>query len=311
MLGEIKKQFPLTLVALRTIGRTKSKWLSVFLVWLIVVFAREACAQSSPAISVQPQDQSVVQGIDAAFSVLASGQAPLAYAWYYEGALLLDDGYHTQGAASPQLIISNALTDDAGSYWVTVSNRHGMVTSKVATLTVIVPPSVTTQPSNQVVSLGVNVAINATATGSSPLSFRWQKDGVNLTDNGHVSGANDSTLTISSVQPGDIGNYRLIVTNVYGATTSAVGNLMVQPLMVWGASNTVPEAFTNAVAVAAGAYHEQYVYLGLKSDSTVAGWGATVPAGLRNVVAVSAGYRHGLALGSDGSVTGFGDNSFG
>lgn len=55
----------------------------------------------------------------------------------------------------------------------------------------------------------------------------------------------------------------------------------------------------------------QYVYLGLKSDRTIAGWGVDASAGSNNIVAVSAGYRHGLALASNGTVTGYGDDSFG
>jgi hypothetical protein len=109
----------------------------------------------------------------------------------------------------------------------------------------------------------------------------------------------------------DAGSYGVTVSNLYGAATSVEANLAIPPLVVWGESNTVPEMFTNAVAIAAGSYHEQYVYLGLKSDKTIASWGVNVPAGMSNVVAVSAGYQHGLALASNGVVTGFGDDSFG
>jgi hypothetical protein len=66
----------------------------------------------------------------------------------------------------------------------------------------------------------------------------------------------------------------------------------------------------NAVAIAAGGIH----ILALQSDGTVVGFGddsfgqATPPAGLSNVVAVSAGLLHSLALKSDGTVVGWGDN---
>lgn len=198
--------------------------LVAFLAWLLPT---AVCAQSAPTILAQPQDQSVVQGGSVAFTVLASGQAPLAYAWYHEDAPLLDDGYHTQGAASPQLIISNALTADASSYWVTVSNRHGMVTSRVAILTIWLPPSIATNPTSQIGVLNSNVTFAVIATGTEPLGYRWQKDGVKLANGGRISGATSSALVIAPVQTNDAGSYRAVVTNAYGAVTSAVATLTV------------------------------------------------------------------------------------
>ena len=61
---------------------------------------------------------------------------------------------------------------------------------------------------------------------------------------------------------------------------------------------TVPGGLSNVVAIAAGGYHS----LALKSDGTVVGWGdngygqTTVPAGLSNVAAIAAGGYHSLAL---------------
>src|SRR6202008_4371632 len=54
--------------------------------------------------------------------------------------------------------------------------------------------------------------------------------------------------------------------------------------------------------------------IALRTDGTVVGWGdnlygrCTPPPGLSNVVAVSAGSSHNLVLKSDGTVVAFGDN---
>ena len=68
-----------------------------------------------------------------------------------------------------------------------------------------------------------------------------------------------------------------------------------------------------ALAIAAGYDHS----LALMYDGTVVGWGdntfnqASPPPGLSNVVAIAAGYMHSVALCSNGTVVVWGDNSFG
>jgi len=189
--------------------------MAILLVSLAVALPRHVCAQSAPVISAQPQGQSVVQGSIALFSVLAAGQAPLAYAWYHNGFPVADDGIHTQGAAAPQLIISNTLAADAGSYWVTVSNRHGMVTSEVATLTVVLPPVILQQPQTQDGVAALSASFEVTAMGTPPLGYQWKKDGVD------IPAATSTTLVLSGLQTSDAGLYSVLVSNAYGATLSS------------------------------------------------------------------------------------------
>ena len=80
----------------------------------------------------------------------------------------------------------------------------------------------------------------------------------------------------------------------------------------YGETN-VPPDLTNAVAIAAGGFHN----LALRSDGTVVAWGrnlegqTSVPPGLSNVIAVAAGYYHSIALEADGTVVVWGANNFG
>ena len=70
----------------------------------------------------------------------------------------------------------------------------------------------------------------------------------------------------------------------------------------------MPVGLSNIVTIAAGANHS----LALKSDGTVIGWGnnsggqTNVPVGLSNVVAIAAGSYSSLALRSDGTVVQWG-----
>jgi hypothetical protein len=90
---------------------------------------------TSPAITQQPQGLTVTVGEAAAFSVAASGSAPLAYQWR-RGTTALTDGGPISGATSATLTINPAAVADAGAYSCTVSNPCGVSVSAAATLTV-------------------------------------------------------------------------------------------------------------------------------------------------------------------------------
>ena len=70
-----------------------------------------------------------------------------------------------------------------------------------------------------------DVYLSVTATGTAPLSYQWQKDGVNLTDGGRIKGASTSTLSITSVQKSDEGGYTCVVSNTAGTVTSKPATL--------------------------------------------------------------------------------------
>lgn len=72
------------------------------------------------------------------------------------------------------------------------------------------PPQIASQsgqPQPQAVSVGGTATFSVQASGASPLSYRWQRDGLNLTEGGRITGTRSSTLRIANVQAGDAGNY--------------------------------------------------------------------------------------------------------
>src|SRR5205814_1633967 len=71
-------------------------------------------------------------GTAAQFAGSASGAAPLAYQWLFNGNPLA-------GQTSPNLTIGAASLSDAGPYSFVASNAVGMATSSIATLTVAGP----------------------------------------------------------------------------------------------------------------------------------------------------------------------------
>ncbi|MVT09220.1 carbohydrate-binding protein [Chitinophaga tropicalis] len=84
-------------------------------------------------------------------------------------------------------------------------------------------PSIVNQPVSTTVVAGDPVTFSVSASGATPFTFRWQKDGVD------IAGATSNTYSIAQAIPADSGIYRCIVTNAIGSVTSAGATLTVQP----------------------------------------------------------------------------------
>jgi hypothetical protein len=84
-----------------------------------------------PSIGTQPQNQSVLIGNNATFSISVTGTGPFGYQWFFNTNNLID------GATTNTFTITSAQLTNAGGYSVVITNSVGSVTSKVATLTII------------------------------------------------------------------------------------------------------------------------------------------------------------------------------
>ena len=76
-----------------------------------------------------------------------------------------------------------------------------------------IPPAILAAPADQVSALGSTATFTVSAKGVSPLSYQWRLNGTNLPS------ANGSTLSFV-VQGNSPGTYSVVVSNLYGATTS-------------------------------------------------------------------------------------------
>ncbi len=169
--------------------------------------------QSPPQVVQQPLDRTVPQGANATFTVTGSGGS-LSYQWLYFGTNL-------PGATSPALTFTNVTIARTGPYSVVLSNTFGSITSSVATLTVLVPPSITGQPQNLDVIVFNSAAFTVSATGTLPLSYQWRFNGVN------ISNATGASFNIGTVLTNHAGNYTVVITNLAGSITSSVATLTV------------------------------------------------------------------------------------
>ncbi len=167
-----------------------------------------ATTPAPPFIVQQPESLTVAQGATANFNVTVSGTSPLSYQWQMNGTNL-------SGRTNPTLTLVNIQTTNAGGYRVRVTNLYGQVTSQVATLTVIIPPTITAQPQSQIANFGSNATFSITATGSQPLFYQWRFNGTN-----DLVGATNSQFTRVNVQDSNAGYYSAVVDNGLSITSS-------------------------------------------------------------------------------------------
>jgi len=249
-----------------------------------------------PGIAQQPQDQSVLTGQDAAFSVNATGTPPLSFQWSFQGNPIAD-------ATNLSLTVHSAQLGSAGTYSVLITNAYGSITSSNAMLTVHTLAAYgddtfgQTDPPPPPVTNAVAVAAGASH------SLALRADGTVLAWGDNFSGQCNVPTNLNDALAIAAGGYHSLAVRANGT------------LAAWGANDygqaTAPVGLTAVLGVAGGAWHS----LALRKDGTVLAWGdntagqTNVPVGLTNVIAVAAAGNHSLALKADGTVVGWGENT--
>ncbi len=169
---------------------------------------------ASPYFIAQPSSQTVTNGADLAFTATVGGQSPLNYQWLFNGTILAAGG-NVAGTTSNVLSITAATTNNAGNYNLVAANSYGSVTSHVSTLTVVLPPAITSSSlTNQTVECGNNnVRFAVAVSGTAPLTFQWSFDGT------PIPGATNTSLSLTNVH---LPNHTVtfVVTNPYGSLAS-------------------------------------------------------------------------------------------
>jgi hypothetical protein len=81
-------------------------------------------------------------------------------------------------------------------------------------------PIITNQPVQSSIAPGSNATFTVSVSNPSGVTYQWQHYSTNLVDGGHVSGANQQTLTITGASSSDTGHYRALVSNSAGSVYS-------------------------------------------------------------------------------------------
>ncbi len=183
----------------------------------------QSVAGSAPSVTVQPQAQTVSEGLPVTFAAAVSGTAPIAYQWRRNSA-------NISGATGAGYTFTPLLADSGAAYTLLASNAFGSVQTSAALLTVLpstAAPTVVAQPQPQTLEDGATATFAVTAAGAPPLAYQWRKNGAAIT------GATTATLQVPNVSLLDNHTrYQVVVTNAFGQAISASANLLVPVVSV-------------------------------------------------------------------------------
>ena len=173
-----------------------------------------APAVIAPLIVTDLTNQTVALASSVSLVVSATGSQPLDYSWRFNGQAL-------QVADSNVLILGNLTSQQVGQYQVVISNSAGSVTSSIASVSGLIPPTITTDLSSQTIGAGSNVTFQVGVSGAAPFNYQWVSNGTDL------PGANSSSLTFNNVGQQQSGTYQVLVSNPVGTASSSIATLSV------------------------------------------------------------------------------------
>lgn len=203
----------------------------------VVDSAHVALIVADPYITQNPVAVTTNAGGTASFHVAGAGSPTLSYQWLKNGNLIFNNAPYS-GADTDTLIITNVSSAEQANYSALVIGPCSNAVSAAVALNVLTPVSVAIPPRPRAVKAGAKTAFVVVAGGSGPFSYRWQRNGSD------VSGATDSAYIVTNAQPALAGDYRVVISNSFSAVTSIVASLTV--------SNTVSLVESNLVIVRVG-----------------------------------------------------------
>ncbi len=172
----------------------------------------------SPSLT-GPNNTTVIQGNNATLSASASGNPVPDLQWRRNGTDIT-------GQTGSSYTVTNAQypADDGAVFSLVASNACGMVTNS-ATLTVIVPPTISGQPVSLMVTSTQPASFSVMASGVPTPTYQW------YFNNSPISNQTNATLNLASATSANIGAYKVTVNNAAGSVTSSNASLLVNSTM--------------------------------------------------------------------------------
>lgn len=287
---------------------------------------------SGPSITVQPTDQTVVQGNTLTFTitaVLSSGGGSLSYQWYSstDNATYTSLGSSNGAQTNTYQKLNAQYSTDEKYYHCVVTDNNGSITSSNVYATINYPATINSNPSSGAVNVGNAAAFVVVINNGKPTtySYQWQRS----TDNGstwsnlgassetsisgyYTASTTSTTSTLSFISSNPSTNYssqyRCVVTNSAGSVTSLAASLYINPNFTTNLSTTatatvlsgqtnVNQSFTIA---AAGSPTLSYQWQrSTNGGSTYSNVGTDSPSYTESVTDTSTGYKYRCQVSSN------------
>jgi len=114
-------------------------------------------------------------------------------------------------------------------YYLAVDGVEGASGTTVLNYNLGVPPTLTQQPSSRSVPAGSSVTLSVTATGTPGPFYQWRFNQADL------SGATNSSLTMTNFQSANEGDYRVVAGNFAGSVVSVPATVLLDSPLRMGA----------------------------------------------------------------------------
>jgi hypothetical protein len=169
------------------------------------------------------------------------------------------------------------------------------------------PPVILWQSPNRTNFSGTSTSCAVTADATGPLSYQWRRNGINLADNGTLSGALTPALAFANLSGADGGAYDVVVTG-FGSVTSAPITVTVitnqPPVITSQPQSVITNAGTTAVFAVAATGSGPLTCQWRKGSVSLADGGNL--SGAKTTTLTLASVSAGDAAAYDVVVTGFG-----
>lgn len=181
-----------------------------------------------PVVVVNPSSSAFEVNKAMTLGVSVSGTPALRYQWQRNRKNLA-------GQTGETLVIPSAQLTDSALYRVVVTNDVGKATSREARATVMLPPTVTTQPLPASQYQGFNASFTVKAGGSGPFTYRWRRNGE------VIKTTTTPTLSLTNLKLEQAGDYSVEVVNAVNSVVSNVVPLEVLTVPTPTITNYVPK----------------------------------------------------------------------
>ncbi len=215
----------LTELKFQTLGKT------VFLDGMSLVWAQEP-----PSFIQQPVSRAAYAGYDAILEATIRGTFPLRGQWYFQNTPL-------PGKTAPVLLLPRTTINQAGPYYLVVTNAFGAITSAVVNLSVeaFEQPTIVLQPYGDTVECGTYFALSVVAQGLQPTSYQW------YLNNQPLLAATNRHVIFDSFTASNAGDYKVAVSNAAGLAWSLSARLVSAPPATGGCMFFVNNHMLNEV----------------------------------------------------------------